>query len=101
MLSPDGAPLAFSKMHYARPQVLLNLGGCRCELDPTGLDIGAITYGQRQERHMILSNTSTTRAAFQFLPLPGVMFGDANDRVYRPAPRWASVSPQQVFPMRP
>ena len=45
---------------------------------------------------MILTNTSTTRAAFQFLPLPGVMFGDANDRVYRPAPRWASVSPQQV-----
>ena len=45
---------------------------------------------------MILANTSTARAAFQFLPLPGVMFGDANDRVYRPAPRWASVSPQQV-----
>ena len=45
---------------------------------------------------MILTNTSTTRAGFQFLPLPGVMFGDAGDRVYRPAPRWASVSPQQV-----
>ena len=44
---------------------------------------------------MILTNTSTTRAAFQFLPLPGVMFGDAGDRVYRPAPRWASVSPNR------
>ena len=69
---------------------------CRCELDPVSLDLGAVLYGQRQERHIILSNTGGAKAAWQFMPLPGVMFGDAGDRVYRPTPRWASVSPQQV-----
>lgn len=30
------------------------------------------------------------------MPLPGAMFGDPADKAFRPAPRWASVAPEQV-----
>lgn len=35
-------------------------------------------------------------ASFQFMPLPGAMFGEPADKAFRPAPRWASVTPEQV-----
>ena len=38
-------------------------------------------------------------ASFEFMPLPGAMFGDPADKAFRPAPRWASVSPEQASPL--
>ena len=35
-------------------------------------------------------------ANFQFMPLPGAMFGDNSDKNFRPTPRWASIEPEQV-----
>ncbi len=29
------------------------------------------------------------------MPLPGVMFGDAGDKAFRVAPRWATLAPEQ------
>ena len=58
-------------------------------------------YGATHTAHLILTNTSRSTAAWQFMPLPGVMFGDRTDRVYRPTPRWASISPHQVLPPFP
>ena len=34
-------------------------------------------------------------ANFQFMPLPGVMFGDPSDKAFRVAPLWAALSPEQ------
>ena len=34
-------------------------------------------------------------ANYQFMPLPGVMFGDPADKAFRVAPRWATLSPEQ------
>ncbi|KAK9792500.1 hypothetical protein WJX73_010349 [Symbiochloris irregularis] len=67
----------------------------KCELEPTSLDVGACLYGATHTLHLVLTNTSRSRAVWQFMPLPGVMFGDHSERVYRPTPRWASVQPQQ------
>lgn len=69
---------------------------CRCELEPTNVDAGTCLYGAPHTAHLILTNTSRNTASWQFMPLPGVMFGDREDRVFRPTPRWASISPQQV-----
>lgn len=34
-------------------------------------------------------------ASFQFMPLPGVMFGDAADKAFRVSPRWLVLAPEQ------
>lgn len=34
-------------------------------------------------------------ANWQFMPLPGVMFGDAADKAFRTAPRWLELAPEQ------
>ena len=73
---------------------------CRCELEPTSLDVGPCLYGATHTLHLVLTNSSRSRAVWQFMPLPGVMFGDHSERVYRPTPRWASVQPQQVLACR-
>ena len=52
----------------------------------------------------LLSNVSIpaqVTASFEFMPLPGAMFGDPADKAFRPAPRWATVSPEQVHPKEP
>ena len=53
-------------------------------------------YGREREVHLILSNKGVAQATWQFMSLPGVMFGDSKDPAIRPAPRWAQVTPQQV-----
>ena len=71
--------------------------GCRCELEPLAVDAGVVYYGREREVHLILSNKGVAQAAWQFMSLPGVMFGDSKDPAIRPAPRWAQVMPQQVY----
>ena len=34
-------------------------------------------------------------ASFQFMPLPGAMFGNAADKAFRVSPRWLVVAPDQ------
>ena len=68
----------------------------RCELEPTSAAIGEAFYGQRKKVHLILRNTGQVTANFQFMPLPGAMFGDDADKKFRTAPRWASIEPEQV-----
>ena len=68
----------------------------RCELEPTSVDAGAVGYQRERVVHLILTNVGLVTANWQFLPLPGVMFGDPQDRAYRAAPRWASLQPSQV-----
>lgn len=34
-------------------------------------------------------------ASFQFMPLPGVMFGNAADKAFRVSPRWLVLTPEQ------
>lgn len=60
------------------------------------MDVGTVLYAREKGVHLILSNRGIVRAKWQFMPLPGVMFGDAADTVPRPAPRWASINPAQV-----
>lgn len=59
----------------------------KCELEPTNVDAGTCLYGAPHTAHLILTNTSRNTASWQFMPLPGVMFGDREDRVFRPTPR--------------
>lgn len=55
-------------------------------------DAGVVT------RHDCVVNVVAPQvtASFQFMPLPGAMFGEPADKAFRPAPRWASISPEQV-----
>lgn len=69
---------------------------CRCELEPTSADIGEAFYEQRKKVHLILRNTGQVAANFQFMPLPGAMFGDEADKKFRTAPRWATIEPEQA-----
>lgn len=71
-------------------------GSCRCELEPTSAEIGDAYYGQRKKVHLILRNSGQVTANFQFMPLPGAMFGDDADKKFRTAPRWATIEPEQV-----
>ena len=45
--------------------------------------------------HMKPAAAPQTTANYQFMPLPGVMFGDPADKAFRVAPRWATLSPEQ------
>ena len=68
----------------------------RCELEPTSAEIGEAFYGQEKKVHLILRNIGQVTANFQFMPLPGAMFGDDKDKNFRTAPRWATVEPEQA-----
>ncbi|KAL3153090.1 Heat shock 70 kDa protein A [Trebouxia sp. C0009 RCD-2024] len=68
----------------------------RCELEPTSAEIGEAFYGQEKKVHLILRNIGQVTANFQFMPLPGAMFGDDKDKNFRTAPRWASIEPEQA-----
>lgn len=68
----------------------------RCELEPTSAEVGEAFYGQEKKMHLILRNTGLVTANFQFMPLPGAMFGDDKDKNFRTAPRWATIEPEQV-----
>jgi hypothetical protein len=68
----------------------------RCELEPTSAEIGEAFYGHEKKVHLILRNIGQVTANFQFMPLPGAMFGDDKDKNFRTAPRWATVEPEQV-----
>ncbi|KAL0027397.1 hypothetical protein WJX79_008379 [Trebouxia sp. C0005] len=67
----------------------------RCELEPTSAEVGEAFYGQEKKMHLILRNTGLVTANFQFMPLPGAMFGDDKDKNFRTAPRWATIEPEQ------
>ncbi|KAK9821522.1 hypothetical protein WJX74_007052 [Apatococcus lobatus] len=67
----------------------------RCELEPNSLDVGDVYYCTTKALHLMLHNVGQVAANFQFMPLPGAMFGDNNDRNFRPTPRWASIEPEQ------
>ncbi|DBA87288.1 hypothetical protein WJX77_005794 [Trebouxia sp. C0004] len=67
----------------------------RCELEPTSAEIGEAFYGQEKKVHLILRNIGQVTANFQFMPLPGAMFGDDKDKNFRTAPRWATIEPEQ------
>lgn len=70
----------------------------RCELEPTSAEIGKAFYGEEKKVHLILRNTGQVTANFQFMPLPGAMFGDDKDKNFRTAPRWATIEPEQASP---
>jgi len=75
---------------------LLSVCPVRCELEPTSEEIGEAFYGQEKKVHLILRNIGQVTANFQFMPLPGAMFGDDRDKNFRTAPRWATIEPEQV-----
>ena len=72
------------------------LCACRCELEPTSADMGNVFYATRKELHIRLLNPGQVAANFQFMPLPGSMFGNPGDKEFRSTPRWATVHPEQV-----
>ena len=59
-----------------------------------------VTTSRRTQSQFLMFLTSAcamqAAANFQFMPLPGAMFGDSNDKNFRPTPRWASIEPEQV-----
>lgn len=67
----------------------------RCELEPTSADMGNVFYATRKELHIRLLNPGQVAANFQFMPLPGSMFGNPGDKEFRSTPRWATVHPEQ------
>lgn len=67
----------------------------RCELEPSTADFGTLHYGQQAACDIVLRNVGSVTASFQFMPLPGAMFGEPADKAFRPTPRWASISPEQ------
>lgn len=67
----------------------------RCELEPTSAEIGEAFYSREKKIHLILRNIGQVTANFQFMPLPGAMFGDDRDKNFRTAPRWATIEPEQ------
>ena len=75
---------------------LLTVSAYRCELEPTGAEVGDAFYGHEKKVHLILRNTGQVTANFQFMPLPGAMFGDHQDKAFRTAPRWATIEPEQA-----
>lgn len=70
--------------------------GRRCDLEPSTVDVGRVAYASKEQMHIVLSNKGLVRAHWQFMPLPGAMFGDPSDSALRPAPRWAHVTPSEV-----
>ena len=77
--------------------ILLTSVYCRCELEPLAVDAGEVYYAREKAIHLILSNVGLVQARWQFMSLPGVMFNDPADAQSRPAPRWARISPSQVW----
>eukprot|EP00884_Botryococcus_braunii_P001968 jgi/Botrbrau1/11772/Bobra.0195s0097.1 len=67
----------------------------RCELSMTQVEVGRVLYAIERSVHLVLTNVSQVTANFEFVPLPGSMFGEENDRSTRSTPRWASVFPEQ------
>ena len=55
-----------------------------------------VFYATRKELHICLMNPGQVAANFQFMPLPGTMFGNPGDKEFRSTPRWATVHPEQV-----
>ena len=95
-----GPRLAFGleQCQMITPVIIIITTMGRCELEPTNVEAGLCLYGATHTSHLILTNTSRSRAEWQFMSLPGVMFGDPTERVSRPTPRWASVKPHRVGP---
>ena len=58
--------------------------------------MGNVFYATRKELHIRLLNPGQVAANFQFMPLPGTMFGNPGDKEFRSTPRWATVHPEQV-----